>query len=120
MRSNTESNTATVVTVNRLSTEALSSLETSVDGEVGSHALLRLISTTPARGTPRSVGAHPSSCIGDATRFLVRRFLFGHTASSRADGAWSRRGLCDAVQGSSGVASRRVTQLPDAREDGER
>ena len=98
MRSGTSSNTATVVTVNRQSTEALSSLETSVDGEaITTSVRVRPMSTPLGRAIPPvDITAMTTYDIAQIAVF-VHQLLDASAETTRADGALSRRWLGDSA-----------------------
>src|ERR1019366_5542213 len=104
MRSSTSSNTATVVTVNRRSTEVLSSLETSVDGEVIITSVRVRPTSAPASiDTSRiDVSTMTSRDIAQIAIF-VHQLLEANASTSRAHGALSRRWLSYCVVTPSGA-----------------
>jgi hypothetical protein len=108
MRSRSNSHTATVVTVNRRSTEAPISLEASVDGEVTNTSVGARTNRTGEARDPLHVHA-ASMTTRDIARvaIFVHQLLESRTSASRADGASSCRWL-----GDSGVAPPGVALLP--------
>jgi len=107
-RSRNNSHTATVVTVNRRSTEALISLETSVDGEAA-NTFVSVRTNWPgeARDPLHFDAAWMTTCdIARAAIFVNQLFETG-TSPSRTDDTLSRR-----WPGDSGVAAPGFASLP--------